>query len=409
MKQIQIISLSHKTCSLEQLGKFYLDQNTFTERALTIPKQLQIAEIMMVSTCNRLMFVLVSEKAIDFEFKASFFSALYPTLASSDLVWLNHTVQLFGGDEASKHLLKVSSSLDSLVIGEREIITQVRTSYEHAAHAGLSSNFVRLLVKKSVECAKDVFTRSKIANNPVSIVSLAYRKLRNLKLKEDARFLVIGAGVTNQNFAKYLKKHGFVNFSVFNRTLEKAEFLAKELNGKAFPLSDLANYTGGFDVIITCTGSSEPIVSESLYQHLLQNETSKKIIIDLAVPADIAVEVIQKYPVHYIDINYLKSIAAENMQHRQSEVKLAEAIVGEHFEELTELIRLRKVELAMGFVPQRVKEIRQTATNDVFAKDLLKLDPDSRAVLEKMLDYMEKKYISVPMKLAKEIIIEQTT
>lgn len=408
MKQIQIISLSHKTCSLEQLGKFYLEQNAFTERAQDLPKQLQVSEIMMVSTCNRLMFVLVSEKMIDFEFKASFFSALYPSLSSSDLVWLNHTAQLFGGDEASKHLLKVASSLDSLVIGEREIITQVRTSFEHAAKSGLTSDFVRLLVKKSVECAKDVFTRSKIANNPVSIVSLAYRKLRNLKLKEDARFLVIGAGVTNQNFAKYLKKHGFANFSVFNRTLEKAELLAKELNGKAFPLSELAQYSNGFDVIITCTGSSEPIVNEEMYRQLLQNETSKKIIIDLAVPADIAAEVVQNNPVHYIDINYLKAIAAENMQQRQSEVKVAEDIVIEHFEELTELIRLRKVELAMGFVPQRVKEIRETATNNVFAKDLMKLDADSRAVLEKMLDYMEKKYISVPMKLAKEIIIEQT-
>lgn len=408
MKQIQIISLSHKTCSLEQLGKFYLEQNAFTERAQDLPKQLQVSEIMMVSTCNRLMFVLVSEKMIDFEFKASFFSALYPSLSSSDLVWLNHTAQLFGGDEASKHLLKVASSLDSLVIGEREIITQVRTSFEHAAKSGLTSDFVRLLVKKSVECAKDVFTRSKIANNPVSIVSLAYRKLRNLKLKEDARFLVIGAGVTNQNFAKYLKKHGFANFSVFNRTLEKAELLAKELNGKAFPLSELAQYSNGFDVIITCTGSSEPIVNEAMYRQLLQNETSKKIIIDLAVPADIAAEVVQNNPVHYIDINYLKAIAAENMQQRQSEVKVAEDIVIEHFEELTELIRLRKVELAMGFVPQRVKEIRETATNNVFAKDLMKLDADSRAVLEKMLDYMEKKYISVPMKLAKEIIIEQT-
>jgi glutamyl-tRNA reductase len=393
---------------LEQLGKFYLEQNAFTERAQDLPKQLQVSEIMMVSTCNRLMFVLVSEKMIDFEFKASFFSALYPSLSSSDLVWLNHTAQLFGGDEASKHLLKVASSLDSLVIGEREIITQVRTSFEHAAKSGLTADFVRLLVKKSVECAKDVFTRSKIANNPVSIVSLAYRKLRNLKLKEDARFLVIGAGVTNQNFAKYLKKHGFANFSVFNRTLEKAELLAKELNGKAFPLSELAQYSNGFDVIITCTGSSEPIVNEEMYRQLLQNETSKKIIIDLAVPADIAAEVVQNNPVHYIDINYLKAIAAENMQQRQSEVKVAEDIVIEHFDELTELIRLRKVELAMGFVPQRVKEIRETATNNVFAKDLMKLDADSRAVLEKMLDYMEKKYISVPMKLAKEIIIEQT-
>lgn len=405
---IQIISLSHKNCSLVQLGKFYLEQSVFNSHIKNLPKKLKVSEVMMISTCNRLMFTLSTDSEVNFEFKASFFSTLYPELSSADLIWLNNTSVTYSGIHAARHMFRVASSLDSLVIGEREIITQVRNGYEQAHANGLTGDGIRLLVKKSIESAKDIFTHSKIATNPVSVVSLAYRKLKNLKMKENARFLVIGAGVTNQNFAKYLKKHGFANFSVFNRTFEKAEKLATELNGTAHKLSQLHNFSSGFDVIVTCTGSTEHIIDVELYNKLLNGETGKKIIIDLAVPADISPDIIEAFPVHYIDINHLKSIAEENMLQRQAEVDVADKMIDTHLEELKELYKVRKLEVALGVVPQKVKEIRQTAINEVFAKELLSLDPDSRAVLDKMLDYMEKKYISVPMKLAKEILIEQT-
>src|SRR3546814_1118216 len=106
-----------------------------------------------------------------------------------------------------------------------------------------------------VKTAKEVYTHTRISRNPVSVVSLAYRKLREIKLENNPRILIIGAGETNQNIAKYLLKHRFSNFVVFNRTLENARALSTELNAASYPLSELPNYKGGFDILITCTGS----------------------------------------------------------------------------------------------------------------------------------------------------------
>jgi glutamyl-tRNA reductase len=95
--------------------------------------------------------------------------------------------------------------------------------------------------------------------------------------------LAIGAGVTNTAMLRFLKKHGMNNFVIFNRTLEKAELLAEELGGKAYPLSELENYTKGFDILVSCTGSEDVIVDEKLYTTLLNGETNPKIKVDLAL------------------------------------------------------------------------------------------------------------------------------
>src|SRR5690606_19375764 len=111
-----------------------------------------------------------------------------------------------------------------------------------------------------VKTAKEVYTQTHIARNPVSIVSLAYRKLRDLNLKDQPHFLIVGAGETNQNLAKYIQKHKDARFTVFNRSMDNARKLASELGGTAKPLTELKNHQGGFDVLITCTGSTESLI-----------------------------------------------------------------------------------------------------------------------------------------------------
>nr|MBA3706089.1 glutamyl-tRNA reductase [Bacteroidota bacterium] len=202
---------------------------------------------------------------------------------------------------------------------------------------------------------------------------------------------------------KYLKKHQFSNFTVFNRTLANAERLATALNGKAFPLSELANYKKGFDIIVTCTGSSESIITPDLYKNLVGTDKSKKIVIDLAIPNDLDAEILNNYDVNLIAINNLQEIAKENLQAREQELQACKIIIEKNIEEFKQLLKTRKVELAMSEVPRKVKQIRETA-NEVFAKELKNLDVESKEVLDKILSYMEKKYISVPMKMAKEIL-----
>jgi glutamyl-tRNA reductase len=256
-----------------------------------------------------------------------------------------------------------------------------------------------------VKTAKVVYTHTNISRNPISVVSLAYRKLNDLRLCSNARILIIGAGETNQNISKYLQKHKFSNFSVFNRTLSKAQKLATDLNGEAFTLDALKDYKKGFDVIITCTSATEPIITPEIYASLLNGCTAKKTIVDLAIPNDTAPEVLEQFPVNFIEVCSLNEVAKRNLQERYQELTHAEEIIAQNITEVCIMLKQRKVELAMRQVPEKIKEIRNTAINSVFAEELSGMDAQSREVLEKVINYMEKKYISVPMVMAKDILI----
>ncbi len=133
---------------------------------------------------------------------------------------------------------------------------------------------------------------------------------------------------------------------------------------------------------------------------------SQKVIVDLAIPSDIEQEVIRKNNIHYIGIEDLKDEARKNLEQRQKELEVCKRLITDKISEFQHLLRERKVELSMREIPQIVKEIRERAVNQVFCKELDELDPKSREVLEKMMEYMEKKYISVPMKMAKEIMLK---
>lgn len=385
----------------------HVEDHLASEKLALVKALMDIEEMLYLSTCNRVEFMISTDQEIDNTFLEGFFKAFNEDWNADYIDWVLKNVQVFEGEDALRHLFNVASSIDSLVVGEREIITQVRNAYEKCNEFGLTGDLIRLVVKKTIETAKEIYTETNIARNPVSVVSLAYRKLRSLNVKKDSRFIIIGSGVTNTTMAQYLKKHKFANFTVFNRTLANAQKLADELNGKAFPLSDLSNYKEGFDIILTCTGSTQSIIKIELYKNLVGNDTSKKIVIDLAIPNDLDAEILNNYDVNLIAVNNLQEIAKENLKAREQELDTCKVIIEANIYEFRQVLKTRKVELAMSEVPKKVKEIRETA-NEVFAKELNALNPESKEVLDKIISYMEKKYISVPMKMAKDILIEDS-
>jgi glutamyl-tRNA reductase len=406
VENFRIIAFTHKSTELSDIGRLHIEDSLLNERLSSLRSAMALGELMYLSTCNRVEFLTVTETVIEPGFLKEFFSKAYPSWSKEEIHWAIESAQIFSGEEALEHLFSVASSIDSLVVGEREIITQVRNAYERCNEFGITGDLIRLIIKRTIETAKDVYTHTHIAQKPVSVVSLAYRKLRELNVKLDSRILVIGAGVTNSSMCKYLKKHGFKNFTIFNRTLSNAEKLAKELNGKAFALAELEKYSGGFDVLLTCTGSEGIIVTKEIYKSLAGSDKSKKIVIDLAIPNDLDPEILRDFDVNLIAINNLQSVAKENMQEREKELESCYKIIAKSVNDFRQILKTRKVELAMSEVPRKVREIRETAINSVFAKEFEGLDEHSKEVFEKMLSYIEKKYISVPMKMAKEILIK---
>ncbi len=406
MELFKTIAFTHKTTELKDIGRLHIQDDELNERLSHLKTSLKLDELLYVSTCNRVEFMMVSNQELDEAFRRKFFSAFNTKWSSEEIDWAVNHSRTFEGEKSLRHLFYVSSSIDSLVVGEREIITQVREAYEKCNELNLVGDRMRLLVRSAIETAKLVYTQTQIAQNPVSVVSLAYRKLRQQEIDHPPHILIIGAGQTNQTMALYLKKAPFAKVTVFNRTLAKAQELAELLQGEARPFDALSEFREPFDILITCTGASQPIINNRLYRQFIGDDLSQKVVVDLAVPSDIEQEVLRKNNINYIGIENLKDEARKNLEQRQNELEVCKRLIQDKMNEFEHVLRERKVEISMKKIPQIVKEIRARAVTQVFQKELDELDPKSREVLEKMMEYMEKKYISVPMKMAKEIMLK---
>lgn len=407
MKYLKVIAFTHKQIELKELGKLVICQENLTEKLQRVKEQFDIPEIFYLGTCNRVAFVMATPQVVDREFARKFFHALNIGLCPGYTEVFLNAASIYEDQDALNHLLRTSCSLESLVVGEKEILAQVRKAYECCREAGLTGDYLRMVMNCTVKAAKEVYTHTNISKNPISVVSLAYRKLRDLKLQPNARILIIGAGETNRNISKYLQKHKYSNFAVFNRTLAKARELAVELRGEAYDLAALKTYKQGFDIIITCTSAIEPLITPEIYASLLNGETDKKTIVDLAIPNDTHPDVIAQFPVNFIEVHSLNEVAKKNMQERYQELVNAEKIIEQNIADFIPQLKQRRIEVAMRQVPEKIKEIRHNALNTVFADEVQTLDQHSRDILEKVINYMEKKYISVPMVMAKEIMIKE--
>ncbi len=406
LEQFHILAFTHKKMDVSEVGKLHIELDKQKEVLNVFKQTMELDELMFLSTCNRVEFLFCTSKNVDDNFIQTFFQTLYPHYETTQITHFENAVESYSGVRAIEHILQVASSIDSMIVGEREIITQVRNAFDASKEMGLTGDFIRVVMRHTVETAKRVYTETSIANKPVSVVALAYHTLRDMDISLDARVLMIGAGMTNSNMAKFLRKHGFKNFTVFNRTVAKAELLAKDLHGSGYGLDTLHTFDKGFDIIITCTGSEAPIITPEIYTQLLQGEKTKKVVIDIAIPHDLDAEIVKNNPITHISIDYLQKISDRNLLERSKEIVHVEQILSEAIESFMYIHKMRQVEIAMREVPNMVKDIRATAVNEVFKKELQNLDDDSREVLDKIIGYMEKKYMSMPMKLAKEIMLK---
>lgn len=407
MEDIHIFAFTHRQLEVNQIGLLHIAVDDQKQKLSAFKEKFELDEIMYISTCNRVEFIIRKKEGVDKQSFKEYIQFLFPHFDEEKTKLFTESVEQYRGLESVEHMIKVTSSIDSMVVGEREIITQIRKSFDACKEYGITGDAIRLMIRHTIETAKRIYTETNIAQSPVSVVSLAYHTLRLKDIPLDARILIIGAGVTNTNMSRFLRKHGFTNFSVFNRTKSKADVLAKQLKGKAYALNELSLYKEGFDIIITCTGADSSIIDSKLYTHLLQGDTDPKVVIDLAIPSDLNPEVTKQFPMDNISIEYLQKISSKNLEKRAREIIHVEEIVDEAVEQFKLMAHERKVEIAMRVVPEKVKEIRAKAIEQVFAKEIENLDDNSKETVEKIIAYFEKKYMSVPMIMAKEILLKK--
>ncbi|MEM8526705.1 MAG: glutamyl-tRNA reductase [Bacteroidota bacterium] len=406
LNSYKILTITHRTTSIDKIGNFVVKYDTpelLQAHLLDIKREFQLEELMYLSTCNRVMYFFRSNAPVDPQFQYRFFRKINQNL---DAHRIEKSVKVYEGDKALDHFCSVAASTDSMVVGEREILRQLRTAYEQSKDWGLTGDDLRIAMNLAIQASKDVYSNTRIGEKPISIASLAALRLRNSTLSKGARILLIGAGQTNMLIAKFLKKYEYSNVIVFNRTLAKAKKLAKMLGGQAQLLSKLKDYREGFDGIIVCTGSTKPIITRALYENLLIGSKAKKLVIDLSIPNNVDKRMLSDFDVEYVEVETLRTLAKENLAFRHAEVHKAKQILQRHLDEFPMIYQQRKIARAMKTVPDAIKEVKSHALNNVFKHEVDSLDAETRELLERMLTYMEKKCIGIPMKAAKEAILD---
>ncbi|MEM9886096.1 MAG: glutamyl-tRNA reductase [Bacteroidota bacterium] len=406
MNTYKILTVTHRTSKVNKIGDFvikYKQQEQLETALSNLKDSFQLEELMYLATCNRVLFLFKTSSAISPQFQYRFFRKVNENL---DAQQIEKSVLSYEGQEAIAHFCSVAASIDSMVIGEREILRQVRLAYEQSREWGLTGDDIRIAVELAVQASKDVYSNTRIGEKPVSVASLAVQQLRNSGLPRKSRILLIGAGSTNMLISKFLHKYKYSNVTIFNRTLEKAEKLAEYLGGSALPLEDLSQYSNGFDCMIVCTGATQAIITPELYAQLLAGETDEKLVIDIAIPNNVDKAILNQYPLDYVEVETIRNLAKENLDFRKTEVHKANLILNKYLTTFPATFKRRRIERAMKSVPQEIKAVKSHAMNNVFKQEVEALDEDARELVEKMLAYMEKKCIGIPMKAAKNAMIE---
>jgi len=405
LENYKVITVTHHNVNVGDIGNFYINcggEDSPYDKLKQLSSKFDFTESLYLETCNRVCYILFGDFELNKVFLSKFFKAVNPDLQDSTLDSINKYVSVYEGENAIKHVYELASSMDSLVVGEREIFRQLRKSFDTCKNANLTGDYLRLLDKSAVATAKDIYSSTKIGEKSLSIVSLAINSMLSINDSSDQRVLLVGAGETNSLVGKFLNKYKFNNTSIYNRSINNTSDLSEFLGAPSYHLNELENIKGNFDIVIICTSANKVVIDEHLYRNMLHGDNSTKLLIDLSVPRNISAEVVENFNVDYIDINSLKELSEENLKFRRKEVEKAKPIIKAHMRSFRNTFQQRHIEKALASVPKAIKDIKERAIDEVYQKRIESLDDSSKDLLLEMMDYMEKKCVSVPIKAAKK-------
>ncbi|RME18985.1 MAG: glutamyl-tRNA reductase [Bacteroidetes bacterium] len=406
-QHLYAIAFSHKKLPLNLIGKLFLDTSSENYKSVleSISAHFSASEIMHLSTCNRCEFYIVSKNEITKKDAQEFFANFYAYLNEDERNKIREKLIFKKDERAVKYLMEVAASLQSMVVGEREIITQVRTAYDKCRDLKLTGDLLRLVMKKVVETAKHIFTETDIAKNPVSVASLAARRLQQKGVSENANVSVIGSGVTMQTFLKYFHQSTYT-YTFISRNKNHSERLQQKYGGNFMSLEELKEISYlPTDVLIVCTSSPEPLVNKEVFDKFFAN-SSKAVIVDLSNPSDVAPELFDLFKFEYIGIASLKKQAAENLKKRKQSIIDAKNIIAAHLEEFMQVFKERCVENVIREIPSEFKAYKHKALNEVFRKKLENFNAEEQQIIREIMDYIEEKYNVVTYKKLKSILLQ---
>jgi glutamyl-tRNA reductase len=327
------VGLSHHTANVETRERFACGPGT--ERTL---RAAGCAEALVLATCNRVEVYGASEKRVSTDEIAQCL------LQGGELSDRGHSSALpfyrYEAEKCVQHLFRVASGLDSMVVGETEILGQTKKAYQSARTSGAVGPCLHRLFQRAFRVAKQVRTHTEITRGSVSVGSVAvdlaqkiFGELRNCKV------LVLGAGETSERTARALISRGVSDLRVSNRSNDRGQDLAQRVGGQAVPFDKWPQQCREIDILITSTSSETPLLTPTNLGPMLANRIDRPLfIIDIAVPRDVDSAVNAMQGVYLYDIDALRSVAEQSLAVRRQQIASAEAIIAEHLADFLEKV-----------------------------------------------------------------------
>ncbi|MBW1973276.1 MAG: glutamyl-tRNA reductase [Deltaproteobacteria bacterium] len=379
---IVLIGISHKTAPVELRERLAFSDKVINNSLNKLKLLPGIMESMILSTCNRVeLLAVVEEKERGKSSLLDFLSYDRDVLKEE---FLSLLYELYG-KKAVYHIFKVASSLDSMVIGEPQILGQLKEAYEVATRNGSSGLLLHKLMHRAFFTAKRVRSETKIGNNAVSIsyaaVELAKKIFEDLSKR---KVLVVGTGEMAELAVKHLISHNIGKIVVTSRSIERAKEFASIFGGNPISFDGLVEQLEEVDIVISSTASPRFIITYNMIKPIMKKRKNRPIfMIDIAVPRDIEPEVNRIANIFLYDIDDLQQIVEDNLKNRESEAKKAEIIIKEEVEKFFKWLENLNVIPTIKSLKEKWEDIRLKELNKTFSK-LKDLSEKERASIDAM-------------------------
>ena len=392
--QLVVLGLNHKTAPVEVRERFSLTKEQIHSGLRHLSEYGGIDEAVVLSTCNRNeIYAVVDMDTDESEILKNFWSDL---TGNEDDV--SEYLYKFSDEKCIRHLFNVASSLDSLVIGEGQILSQVKQAYAIAHEEGATSTILNTLFHRAIATGKRVRTETRIAFNAVSVSYAAVELARQIFGElEQSSALIFGAGKMAELTAENLVGRGVKKIYVANHHRDKAEEMAEKFHGEAVDFDEALLHTADFDVVVTSTGSPHYVVNPWETQLAMKKRHGRPLVfIDIAVPRDVDPEVDTIPGVTVYNIDDLEEVVDEHKQEREKEAHEARNIVDEEVKSIQDKFQYLSFQPLMARLSKRADRVRRRELRRALAK-LPEISDGDRRIVEQMSKMIVRKLLRFPM------------
>ncbi|MDA8079838.1 MAG: glutamyl-tRNA reductase [Nitrospiraceae bacterium] len=398
--KVLVLGVNHKTASVEIRERLAFNGPKLEEGVLALRQLEEVKEVAVLSTCNRVeLYACVGNTAAASERIKDFLAGFHGIKRAE----FEKSLYVHGGPDAVQHVFRVSSSLDSMVVGEPQILGQIKDAFEFALAKKTTGVLLNKLMKKAISTAKRVRTETRIAENAVSIsfaaVELAKKIFTNLGGKS---FMLLGAGEMAELAARHLVNNGVQDVMVVNRTYERGCELADEFKGKAVRWEDFLREIVHADIVICSTGAPGYVLLKEQMQKVMKERRQRPVfIIDISVPRNIDPEINKIDNVYLYSVDDLQEVVDTNVHGRKLEAEKAEMIIAEEMEKFDRWMASLDSVPTIVALRQKAEDIRREELERLRSR-LPGLDAEQMKAVEYLATAIINKLIHPPTVALKE-------